>query len=67
MAFEKVGASADWRKPGPLVRFGEIIAALRRGGYTGIIGVEPFVCEPDGPTCAARAVGYLRGVMEAAA
>jgi D-psicose/D-tagatose/L-ribulose 3-epimerase len=60
----------DANKLGPgqgRIRFGEIIATLRRGGYTGIIGVEPFVYEPDGPTCAARAVGYLRGVMEAAA
>jgi D-psicose/D-tagatose/L-ribulose 3-epimerase len=58
---------ANKRGPGQgRLRFGEIIAALRRGGYSGIIGVEPFVYEPDGPACAARAVGYLRGVLEAA-
>jgi hypothetical protein len=26
--------------------------------------VEPFVYEPDGPSCAARAIGYLRGLQE---
>jgi sugar phosphate isomerase/epimerase len=58
---------ANHRGPGQGgVRFSEIVAALKRGGYAGIIGVEPFICEPDGPTCAARAVGYLRGIMEAA-
>jgi len=48
------------------LRFGEIVAALKRGGFTGIIGVEPFVYEPDGPTCAARAVGYMQGILESA-
>ena len=58
---------ANKRGPGQgELRFSEIIAVLKRGGYTGIIGVEPFVYEPDGPACAARAVGYLRGVMETA-
>jgi D-psicose/D-tagatose/L-ribulose 3-epimerase len=32
--------------------------------YAGICSVEPFVCEPDGPTCAARAIGYLQGLLE---
>lgn len=58
---------ANHRGPGQgKLRFSEIVAALKRGGFGGIIGVEPFVYEPDGPACAARAVGYLRGVMEAA-
>jgi D-psicose/D-tagatose/L-ribulose 3-epimerase len=58
---------ANHRGPGQgKLRFSEIVAALERGGFQGIIGVEPFVYEPDGPTCAARAVGYLRGVMESA-
>jgi D-psicose/D-tagatose/L-ribulose 3-epimerase len=58
---------ANKRGPGQgELKFSEIIAALDRCGYGGIIGVEPFVYEPDGRTCAARAVGYLRGVMEAA-
>lgn len=58
---------ANHRGPGQgELRFREIVAALKRGAYRGIIGVEPFVFEPDRPTCAARAAGYLRGIMEAA-
>lgn len=49
------------------LRFGPIVAALRDAGYDGISAIEPFVYEPDGPTCAARALGYMRGVIEAAA
>jgi D-psicose/D-tagatose/L-ribulose 3-epimerase len=44
--------------------FRPILAALRDSGYEGTIGVEPFVYEPDGPACAARAIGYLRGCLE---
>jgi D-psicose/D-tagatose/L-ribulose 3-epimerase len=47
------------------LRFGPILAALQRQGYAGIASVEPFVYEPDGPTCAARARGYLQGLLEA--
>jgi sugar phosphate isomerase/epimerase len=46
--------------------FRPILKALREGGYAGAIGVEPFVYRPDGPAAAARAVGYLRGCLEAA-
>jgi sugar phosphate isomerase/epimerase len=45
-------------------RFGPILAALHRHGYAGLCGVEPFDYWPDGPTCAARAIGYLRGIEE---
>jgi D-psicose/D-tagatose/L-ribulose 3-epimerase len=45
--------------------FGPILRALRTGGYRGMAAVEPFVYEPDGPSCAARAIGYVRGLMEA--
>jgi sugar phosphate isomerase/epimerase len=45
--------------------FGPIVAALEAGGYSGIAAIEPFIYEPDGPTCAARAIGYMRGVIEA--
>ena len=48
-------------------RFGPILAALRRQGYAGLCGVEPFEYRPDGPTCAALAAGYLRGLMESQA
>ena len=48
-----------------MLRFAPILAALRRQGYAGIASVEPFVYEPDGPTSAARAIGYLKGLLEA--
>ena len=46
------------------LRFGPTLAALRDHGYAGICSVEPFVYEPDGPSCAARAINYLRGLLE---
>ncbi len=45
-------------------RFGPILATLHRHGYAGLCGVEPFEYHPDGPTCAARAIGYLRGLQQ---
>jgi len=45
-------------------RFGPILAALRDAGYAGEAAVEPFDYHPDGPTAAARAIGYLRGLLE---
>jgi sugar phosphate isomerase/epimerase len=45
--------------------FAPVLRALRRSGYAGAISVEPFRYEPDGPTCAARAIGYLRGILAA--
>jgi sugar phosphate isomerase/epimerase len=45
--------------------FAPILAALRNGGYTGDASIEPFVYRPDGPTCAARGIGYIRGILEA--
>jgi D-psicose/D-tagatose/L-ribulose 3-epimerase len=44
--------------------FAPILAALRRHKYSGIVSVEPFEYVPDGPSSAARAIGYLRGVLE---
>lgn len=46
------------------MRFGPVLAALRRHCYAGWIGVEPFEYVPDGAACAARAIGYLRGLLE---
>jgi D-psicose/D-tagatose/L-ribulose 3-epimerase len=46
------------------LRFGPILLALKSQAYSGICSVEPFVYQPDGPTCAARAIGYLRGLLE---
>ena len=45
-------------------RFGPLLDALVDGGYDGDVAVEPFEYVPDGPACAARAAGYLRGLME---
>ena len=51
------------------LRFAPILQTLSRlqaqGYYRGIVAVEPFDYVPDGPGCAARAIGYLRGVLEA--
>jgi sugar phosphate isomerase/epimerase len=47
--------------------FGPILATLRDGGYSGDASIEPFIYRPDGPTCAARGIGYIRGAMEAPA
>jgi len=49
------------------MRFAPVLAALRRLNYPGICSVEPFVYEPDGPSCAARAIGHVRGILEALA
>ena len=48
-------------------RFAPILRALHEGGYDGLCGVEPFDYHPDGPTSAARAIGFLRGIEEALA
>lgn len=45
-------------------RFAPVLEVLRRHRYPGWIGIEPFVYRPDGPTCAARAIGYLQGLSE---
>jgi D-psicose/D-tagatose/L-ribulose 3-epimerase len=48
--------------------FGPVLAVLARmehaGHFPGIVAVEPFDYVPDGPGCAARAIGYLEGVMQ---
>ena len=46
------------------MRFLPVFRALRRVGYRGTVSVEPFRYEPDGPTTAARAIGYIRGILE---
>ena len=45
--------------------FAPILAALQKNGYEGVLSVEPFDYVPDGPGCAAFAIGYLRGVHQA--
>jgi D-psicose/D-tagatose/L-ribulose 3-epimerase len=56
------------RGPGEgTVAFAPILSALSECGYAGMAAIEPFIYEPDGPACAARAIGYVRGLMEDAA
>lgn len=45
--------------------FADILRTLRHHGYAGWVAVEPFDYQPDGPMAAARAIGYLRGLLEA--
>jgi sugar phosphate isomerase/epimerase len=45
-------------------RFAPLLAALVRHKYSGDIAVEPFDYVPDGPAAAARAIGYIRGILE---
>ncbi|MDE2664996.1 MAG: sugar phosphate isomerase/epimerase [Acidobacteriota bacterium] len=53
------------RAPGQgSLNFGPVLQALRRHRYEGPVSVEPFDYRPDGSTAAARAIGYLQGVLE---
>ncbi len=45
-------------------RFAPILQALRDTAWPGFCAVEPFDYHPDGPTSAARAIGYLRAIEE---
>ena len=45
-------------------RFGPVLQALKDCGYAGWVAMEPFDYYPDGPTCAARSIGYVRGLLE---
>ena len=55
---------ANWKMNGGLTANETLLRALRETGYRGFCAVEPFDYHPDGPTAAARAIGYLQGVME---
>ena len=46
-------------------RFAPLLGALVRHGYDGDLAVEPFDYVPDGPGAAARAIGYVKGILEA--
>lgn len=46
--------------------FVPIIVALKKHGYAGDLGVEPFIYEPDGPGVAAHSVRFLRNLLETA-
>lgn len=59
---------ANQRGPGEgTLDFPAILDTLRRLNYAGASAVEPFVYLPDGPSCAARSIGYLRGAIAARA
>ena len=48
-------------------KFAPVVCALRETGYRGWIAMEPFQYRPDGAACAARAIGYVQGLMKATA
>jgi D-psicose/D-tagatose/L-ribulose 3-epimerase len=45
-------------------RFVPILRALHEARYDRWIAIEPFDYVPDGPGCAARAIGYVAGILE---
>lgn len=47
--------------------FAPIVRSLIQHRYNGALGIEPFVYIPDGPAVAARAIGYIRGLVDALA
>ena len=46
-------------------RFAPALKALNDCHYAGWLAIEPFQYRPDGPTAAARAIGYVQGLLEA--
>lgn len=48
-------------------RFLPAIRALRETNYAGWLAMEPFDYVPDGPSCAARSIGYVQALLEATA
>jgi sugar phosphate isomerase/epimerase len=54
------------RGPGEgALEFAPILKALVDNGFRGMPAVEPFEYVPDGLACAARAIGYLQGLVQA--
>jgi D-psicose/D-tagatose/L-ribulose 3-epimerase len=47
-------------------KFAAVLQALDETRYAGWVAMEPFIYEPDGPTCAARMIGYISGLLERA-
>lgn len=48
-------------------RFAPLLRTLHAHGWSRWVGIEPFVYRPDGPAAAARAIGYVRGILESIA
>jgi D-psicose/D-tagatose/L-ribulose 3-epimerase len=46
------------------LEFTSVFGTLVRHRYAGIVSVEPFDYHPNGPASAARAIGYVRGILE---
>ena len=44
--------------------FAPVLQALRDTGYQGVVAMEPFIYEPDGPATAARCIEYVKQLME---
>ncbi len=44
--------------------FASVVETLRSLDYSHDAAIEPFDYHPDGPLCAARAIGYLRGLLD---
>lgn len=55
-------SSLDSKKP--VHSIGTIARMEAQGHYRGIVAVEPFGYVPDGMGSSARAIGYLRGLVE---
>ena len=49
------------------MRFGPIVSALKHHDYSGWVAVEPFIYMPNGAACAARSIGYIKGLLEGTA
>ena len=46
------------------IEFTPIFASLIRHDYSEVVSVEPFDYHPSGAAAAARAIGYIRGILE---
>jgi len=42
-----------------------VLQALKETAYDGVIAMEPFIYEPSRDACAAYAIAYVRGLLEA--
>ncbi|MCP3867441.1 MAG: sugar phosphate isomerase/epimerase [Gammaproteobacteria bacterium] len=41
-----------------------VLQALEATGYDGVIAMEPFIYEPDGPSTAEQSIRYVRSLMD---